>query len=111
MRWARLRREVYARDEGRCQVCLLKVGRAWDAGHLVDRCVGGAAALENLVLMCQHCNRTRKPIHRTLEEAIVWLAEQRDLARNQPRDTWRQFYDALFGRAQPHAMGETRRPL
>jgi hypothetical protein len=38
--WPRLRRAVYRRDQGRCQVCLSRVGRLWDAGH------------GNRVLMC-----------------------------------------------------------
>ena len=37
MSWLRLRRAVYVRDRGICQVCLLRVGRLWDAGHLIDR--------------------------------------------------------------------------
>jgi 5-methylcytosine-specific restriction endonuclease McrA len=80
MTWAALRKEVYRRDEGRCQVCLFRVGKLWDAGHLVDRCVGGADTPENCVLMCSRCNRSIKPIHRTLEEAQAWIREQQTVA-------------------------------
>ena len=75
MSWARLRREVYARDKGRCRVCMARVGRVWDAGHLVDRIVGGSDELDNLVLMCARCNRTLKPITRTRAEAFAWLEQ------------------------------------
>jgi 5-methylcytosine-specific restriction endonuclease McrA len=81
MSWLRLRRAVYRRDRGRCRVCLSRVGRLWDAGHLVDRISGGADTEANLVLMCQACNRTRKPIHRTREEALAWLHDQQERAR------------------------------
>lgn len=79
--WLILRRSVYRRDRGRCQVCLQRVGRLWDAGHLVDRCVGGGDTLDNIVLMCARCNRSIKPIHRTLDEARRWLAAQHEQAR------------------------------
>lgn len=99
MSWRRLRRAVYARDRGRCQVCLSRVGRIWDAGHLVDRCVGGIDCLENLVLMCQRCNRSLKPIHRTLDEAQAWLAERQRRART-GRDvlseTWIPFMERML---------------
>lgn len=87
-----LRRHVYARDRGICQVCRLRVGRLWDARHLVDRIVGGQDELDNLVLMCIHCNRTQKPIHRTLAEAEEWIEQQH---RPVPA-TWRPFFDELL---------------
>jgi 5-methylcytosine-specific restriction endonuclease McrA len=80
MSWLRLRRAVYRRDRGICQVCLSRVGRLWDAGHLVDRIAGGADTEANLVLMCVHCNRRVKPIHRTRDEALAWLREQQEQA-------------------------------
>jgi 5-methylcytosine-specific restriction endonuclease McrA len=97
--WAALRVQVYRRDGGICQVCLARVGRRWDVGHLVDRCVGGPDTLGNCVAMCEHCNRRRKPIHRTLEEALGWVAEQQRASRS-GRETqdWRPFLQAMFGR-------------
>lgn len=98
--WARLRLEVYRRDRGICQVCLAQVGRRWDTGHLVDRCVGGPDELANLALMCLHCNRLRKPIHRTRAEALAWLREQRRRART-GRDLAvdvMPFLQAMYGR-------------
>jgi 5-methylcytosine-specific restriction endonuclease McrA len=99
MGWLSLRRMVYERDAGICQACLLPVGRRWDAGHLVDRCVGGGNTLSNLVLMCAHCNRRVKPITRTLAEARAWLEERRDRARGVALpDDWRRFYELMYGR-------------
>jgi 5-methylcytosine-specific restriction endonuclease McrA len=97
--WLALRRMVYRRDGGICQACLLPVGRRWDAGHLVDRCVGGDNTLSNLVLMCARCNRSEKPITRTLGEAHAWLAERRDRAHGVALpDQWRTFYEGMYGR-------------
>ena len=108
MNWARLRVFAYLRDMGRCQVCLEKVGRVWDLGHLIDRCVGGADELENVYVMCQHCNRTTKPVHRTREEALEWVGEQRRLATGLPlanRDDWEAFLFALYGRRKDDVYG------
>lgn len=102
--WLALRQTVFHRDRGICQVCLCRVGRLWDAGHLVDRCVGGPDQLENLILSCIHCNRKVKPIHRTRDEALSWLAEQQRLAHGRPmKDDWRPFYAAMFGKENVHA--------
>jgi 5-methylcytosine-specific restriction endonuclease McrA len=99
MSWVRLRREVYRRDGGLCQACLLPVGRLWDCGHLVDRCVGGTDALVNLYLSCVHCNRRTKPICRTRTEALAWLRECRRAARGQPLEqNWEPFYRAMYAR-------------
>lgn len=101
--WLTLRRRVYRRDRGRCRVCLLKVGRVWDAGHLVDRVMGGADTLDNLILQCQRCNRSLKPLHRTREEALAWLHEQQQRARTGRAVTAHQlaasdrFWRALLG--------------
>ena len=96
--WGRLRRALFLRDRGICQVCLLRVGRLWDVGHLVDRCMGGEDLLENLVLMCVHCNRTRKPLHRTRDEALAWLSAQQDSARGRKvHADWERWCEAMFG--------------
>ncbi len=104
--WRVLRQMVYARDGGRCQVCLQRVGRIWDLGHLQDRCRGGADELENLVLMCVRCNRSEKPLHGTRDEARVWLRgqQQRATTGREVTDDWRPFLTAMYGRA-PDAVG------
>lgn len=100
MSWLRLRKAVYERDRATCQVCLQRVGKTWDAGHLVDRIAGGGDELDNLVLMCVRCNRTNKPIHRTVDEALAWLLEQQTRARTGREvslQVWRPFYQAMYG--------------
>lgn len=72
--WPRLRGEVYQRDKGICDVCALRVEDAhYNCGHIVDRCVGGEDALENLVVMHEICNQL-KPVHRSAEEYREWKA-------------------------------------
>lgn len=95
MSWARLRRDVYARDKGRCRVCLARVGRVWDAGHLVDRIVGGTDDLDNLVLMCARCNRTLKPITRSRAEALAWLEDAHGEAMG--KTDWRPAWELMKG--------------
>jgi len=90
--WRTLRKQVYARDRGVCQVCHMRVGRLWDAGHLVDRIAGGTDDLDNLVLMCLHCNRTVKPIHHTLREAYEWIDQQHQPVSSE----WRPFLEGLL---------------
>jgi 5-methylcytosine-specific restriction endonuclease McrA len=94
--WARLRREIYARDGGRCRACGLRVGKVWDAGHLQDRIVGGADELENLALMCTRCNRTLKPVTPTRTEASDWLEHTRN---PRPID-WQSMWELAQGKVQ-----------
>jgi 5-methylcytosine-specific restriction endonuclease McrA len=99
--WAALRRAIYKRDRGICQVCLTRVGRQWDCGHLVERYLGGPDSLENCYLSCVHCNRGGdKPVHTTLPEALAWLAAQQEMARGlaQEHPDWVPFWQALSGR-------------
>lgn len=102
MSWAKLRQQVYERDLGRCRVCLQRVGRVWDAGHLIDRCVGGTDTLSNLVLMCQRCNRTRKPVTPTYEAADKWIDQERRKARTgrELTEDWRPVWRVLTGSQQ-----------
>ena len=55
------RREVFARDGGRCVRCGVMVGKEWgemdhEQGGLVGRC----DCLHNLQVMCAECHRTGK---------------------------------------------------
>lgn len=109
MSWDAIRRAVYLRDRGTCQVCLLHVGRLWDAGHLVERYLGGPDTLENLVLMCTHCNRKLKPVHQSPDEARAWLHAQQQIARGKAADTWRPFYDAIFDGRRARGRDTTQR--
>ncbi|UYN89867.1 MAG: HNH endonuclease [Anaerolineales bacterium] len=73
--WASLRRTVFERDGGRCQVCKkpLEWGGNYECGHMVDRVAGGKDEAENLVAMCYFCNRT-KPVHDTREDYQAWAS-------------------------------------
>lgn len=69
-----LRQRIYERDQGICRICQLFIHfEEFQLGHLVDICVGGGHADENLTVMCGDCN-DRKPLHLTLQEFEQWNA-------------------------------------
>lgn len=72
LNWNRLRKLVWERDSGICQVCGRTLSwEQWECGHIVDRCVGGTDKPGNLVVMCIICNRL-KPLHVTHEDYEAW---------------------------------------
>ncbi len=82
--WEIFRSEIYKRDNGICWACNEFVElKAYDLGHLVDRCNGGQDAWENLAVMHKRCNQS-KPKHNTLEEAIIWKMRTRFLSTAKP---------------------------
>ncbi len=90
--WYMLRRQVFERDGGMCQVCGLDLNATpqyYECGHKVDRVAGGLDDLDNLDTMCNWCNRT-KPVHRRLGEYRIWLeggGSRGDFARYLARQT------------------------
>mgnify|MGYP001224177196 CR=1 FL=1 len=51
------RKNVYIRDQGRCQYCGRKVGlNAFSFDHVIPRCKGGLSVWENIVICCMKCN-------------------------------------------------------
>jgi 5-methylcytosine-specific restriction endonuclease McrA len=74
-RWRTLRKQVYARDGGRCMVCGgdLTGDNAvyWECGHIIDRFLGGPDHINNLVVMCITCNRLKPPT-KTRDEYLAW---------------------------------------
>lgn len=73
-RWSRLRRFIYERDGGVCQVCLDKFEpEYYECGHIVDRVSGGADVSGNLVCMCVYCNRM-KGVDETIESYMSWVS-------------------------------------
>jgi hypothetical protein len=68
------RREViYKRDGGICQVCKMQVKfELFEAGHIIDHANGGTRDIDNLLTMCQRCNK-RKPSHTTKDEFLAWI--------------------------------------
>jgi hypothetical protein len=73
--WGTLRWLVYERDGGICFVCDRPVPfEFFELGHLQDRTMGGSDRPDNVVVMCGTCNRLRKPLHETTEDAREWAA-------------------------------------
>lgn len=74
-KWASIRRRIYKRDGGVCQVCRNPVvfGKGYECGHIVERFLGGSDLDDNLVAMCWTCNHT-KPPHDTRAEYEAWVA-------------------------------------
>lgn len=71
--WKQIRREVYDRDRGICQVCGDFVEwEYYECGHIIDVLRGGSDRKSNLLCMCNVCNR-RKPIHNTRREFWDWV--------------------------------------
>lgn len=65
---------VWERDGPICQVCREEIDMDYyECGHKIDRVCGGSDDPENLVVMCNLCNRL-KPLTDTLEEYEAWAA-------------------------------------
>lgn len=63
--WARLRAEVYARDDYTCQYCGER-GKRLECDHVVAISRGGTTDLDNLKTACFGCNRSKRA--KSLEE-------------------------------------------
>jgi len=82
-----LRRQIKARDAGRCKICGSRLGLM--AHHIIFRSQGGDTAAQNLVLLCFRCHSM---VHEGLlrvegqaPHALRFLDEQgRDLRKPQP---------------------------
>ena len=57
-----------------CSYCNVDVGETYDVDHVVPTSRGGSDELDNLVLACPTCNRSKGD--RTVEEWRAWLAAQ-----------------------------------
>ena len=58
-RWARLRRQTYARDGGVCQACGELVRGVWHCDHIRPKDTGGADAMDNLQVLCIGCHNRK----------------------------------------------------
>jgi hypothetical protein len=61
---AAIRRQVYARAQGKCEYCLLPqatVAHPHESDHIVPVQHGGETTAENLALACMRCNRHKGP--------------------------------------------------
>lgn len=71
--WSTLRKLVWIRDEGICDICKIEIRYdQYNCGHIVDLVCQGTDRLDNLAVMCKVCNQWRKPQHETKEEYILW---------------------------------------
>ena len=78
-----LRKLVWERDEGVCQVCLKEIPYSdYQCGHMVDWALGGSNRLTNLVAMCGVCNQT-KPMTSTKEAYWRWVQMRRRMRKRQ----------------------------
>ena len=53
------RSSVLKKTGGTCHVCGGRVGKHWQADHVVPHRRGGLATLENYLPICKECNRLR----------------------------------------------------
>lgn len=75
--WTQLRKLIYERDGGICQVCLTQCEyELYECGHIIDRLVGGRDLPSNLVCMCVSCNRC-KDVTETIAKYVSWVIEFR----------------------------------
>lgn len=69
------RENVFARDNGRCQYCAVKLARAESTyDHVIPRAMGGHTRWENVVIACYACNQ--KKGCKTPEQAKMKLLTQ-----------------------------------
>lgn len=88
------RRNLYARDQNRCQYCRRKLeAKELTIDHVIPRVQGGKSSWTNCVLACVACNR--KKAHRTPRQANMQLL--RPPVR--PRWTPRHLFHGLPHRA------------
>ena len=51
---------LYGQQEGKCNGCRLELPfRLFEVDHIIPKVVGGGDHMENLQLLCSHCNRTK----------------------------------------------------
>ena len=56
---AAARSSIFRKTGGTCHVCGGRVGKRWQADHVVPHRLGGRADLENYLPICKECNRLR----------------------------------------------------
>lgn len=99
------RRNLFARDQNRCQYCGRKVRTSeLSIDHVIPRSQGGKACWENLVCACALCNA--KKGGRTPQQANVRLVAKPSRPRRSPVLTvklsdsryasWKQFLDFAY---------------
>jgi 5-methylcytosine-specific restriction endonuclease McrA len=80
--WAKLKRQIFIRDNGICQYCGSK---AVNADHIIPRSRGGEDSLENLVACCRSCNAfATGRVFKDFEDKKRWLLWTRSDPCNHP---------------------------
>lgn len=67
--WAKLRQQIFARDDYTCQYCWERNGRL-ECDHIVPLCKGGSDDPANLTTACFACNHSKHG--KTPEEWAAW---------------------------------------
>ena len=99
------RRNIFARDEGRCQYCGKKFpSPELSLEHVVPRSRGGGSTWENIVCACTECNK--KKGGRTPQEAGMRLIRKpfkprrnpllKLKLRSQKYESWKAFLDNAY---------------
>jgi len=92
LEWHETRRYILKRDHDLCQYC---GNKAVTADHVIPRKKGGSDDPENLVAVCEACNRLAKGKHfRNFQEKNRWMvwtrsdpANHPDVVRSEPKYT------------------------
>ncbi|MCC6683354.1 MAG: HNH endonuclease [Phycisphaeraceae bacterium] len=99
------RRNIFARDENRCQYCGDKFPTSeLSLDHVIPRSRGGASSWDNLVCCCVRCNarkggRTPRQAHMTLTRKPVQPARNPVVALRLGHEkyaSWKQFLDHAY---------------
>jgi 5-methylcytosine-specific restriction endonuclease McrA len=99
------RRNIYVRDDFRCQYCGCRPPREeLTIDHVVPRSRGGRSEWENVVLACQSCNARKgsrllaeTPMHLArAPKKPNWINIVRHSLQAQNRPAWQRFVDAAY---------------
>lgn len=77
------RRNVWLRDEGRCQYCARRVSsKQFTLDHVNPKCKGGITSWDNVITCCYECNQ--KKGNKTLKECGMRLSKSPAKPSNLP---------------------------
>lgn len=98
------RENIYLRDKGICQYCLIPVIRQeFTLDHVKPRCYGGLTTWENVVVCCIDCNRVKANL--TPEQAGMKLkkipVKPKNLFKifswkNTMPNNWREYISSMY---------------
>lgn len=97
------RRNIFRRDQYRCQYCSKKLGgEELTVDHVIPRSQGGVSSWENCVLACVDCNKRKAD--KTPEQARMPLLKKpirpqwspRYVSHVKPVDSWAKFVSEAY---------------